>query len=635
MEGTAIDAQRGRTIIKHAFFWIAVMMSLFQLFAAATSYVQTMPLRSMHLCFTLVLIFLLQAKKRTGPLTWKDGIDVLCALISIAVTIYAFVYWEDMTVDLVWPSNLQLVIGTTLVLIVMYATARSVGWAIPLLAGIFLLYAFFGQYIPPPMGHRGLPFDRIIGGLTMATEGIYGLVLGVSATYIFLFVLFGAFMEKSGASDFFINLSLAMFGKRRGGPAKVAVMASGIMGTISGSAVANVCTTGVMTIPMMKRAGYKPEFAGGVEAVASTGGQIMPPIMGAAAFIMAETLGIPYIAVCKAAIIPALMYYLSLWFMVDLQAQKAGIKPIPAEEIPDWRPVLAKGFLLALPLLLLIFCLAVLLWSPLKSGLLAIASLLVVSSIRKETRFSFKKLFEILAAGAESCLTVAIICAVAGIIIGVLTLTGLGIKFSQLLIALSFGIKPVLLILTMVAGLILGMGMTATSVYIIISVLIAPALVQMDTLPIAAHLFAFYFGILSAITPPVAIASFAAAGICGASPNRVGIQGWLLGSAGFIIPFMFLYNPVLLLEGDNIPMMIYSLCTAFLGIFCMACAVEGWLVKALNPLFRLVLFAVALLLIDSALLTDAMGFAALIGIYLFQKITAGRKPLPKLGETRA
>ncbi len=631
MEGTAMSAQGARSVIKQVFFGVAVLMSLFQLFAAASSYIETMPLRSMHLCFTLVLIFLLQTEKRTGALTWKDGADLVCALLSVAVTVYAFLYWEDMTVELVYPSELQLAIGCTLIAMVMYATGRSVGWAIPLLALCFLLYAFFGQHIPPPIGHRGLPFDRIIGGLTMATEGIYGLVLGVSATYIFLFVLFGAFMEKSGASDFFINISLALFGKRRGGPAKVAVMASGIMGTISGSAVANVCTTGVMTIPMMKKAGYESPFAGGVEAVASTGGQIMPPIMGAAAFIMAETLSIPYISVCKAAIIPALMYYVSLWFMVDLNAQKRGIKPLSADEVPDWRPILAKGFLLAVPLVLLIICLSILLWSPLKSGLLAILSLLVVSSLRKDTRLSFKKLCEILAAGAQSCLTVAIICAIAGIIIGVLTLTGLGIKFSQLLIALSFGVKPVLLVLTMLAGLILGMGMTATSVYIIISVLIAPALVEMGTLPIAAHLFAFYFGILSAITPPVAIASFAAAGICKASPNKVGYQAWLLGCAGFIIPFMFLYNPVLLLEGNSIPRMLYSLFTAFLGIFCMACAVEGWLVRALNPAFRLILLAVALLLIDSGLLTDALGFFALASIYIFQKATAGKKLLPTLG----
>jgi TRAP transporter 4TM/12TM fusion protein len=522
--------------------------------------------------------------------------------------------------EVAFPDVIQVTVGAVLVVAVLDATRRMLGNAIPVIAGIFLLYAFFGQYIPMA-GHSGYSFERIIGNLAMATEGIYGPVLGVSATYIFLFVLFGAFLEYSGANTFFIDISMAFFGRTRGGPAKVATVASGLFGMVSGSCVANVMAVGPLTIPMMTRLGYPPNFAGGIISVAGTGGQIMPPVMGAAAFIIAETLQTSYLEVCKAAFIPAVLYYMSLWFIIDCRANRTKIRSLEKHEVPDWKKVLAKGFYLAAPVILLVVFLAVLNWSPLKAGLWSIISLIAVAMIRKETRFTVKKLMEAMALGAKSCLTVAIVCAIAGVIIGVLNLTGLSIKFSQLLVTLSMGYTPVLLVLTMIAGLILGMGMTATSVYIVLAVLVAPALVSMGVEPMAAHLFTFYFGILSAITPPVAIASFAAASITKTSPTQVGFEGWKIGCAGFIIPFMFLYSPVLMMKGSVVEIL-YSLTTASVGVYAMAGAVEGWLAgRAVPALLRVLLFIAAICLIDSGLVTDIVGVGIFAACYSVARFT--------------
>ncbi len=619
MESATLDNPM-RQLVRRIAYSIAVLMSCFQVYAAATGTFETMPLRAMHLTFVLALIYLYQIAKRKGPLSWRDPLDFALCAAGVFACMYAFFEWEIMGMEIAYPSEMQLIVGAILIALVLDGTYRALGFAIPFIAFIFVLYALFGQYIPLA-GHRGYPLWRIIGNLTMATEGIYGSVLGVSATYIFLFVLFGAFLEQSGASSFFINLSMAFFGRTRGGPAKVATVASGLFGMVSGSAVANVMAVGPLTIPMMTRLGYPPNFSGGIISVAGTGGQLMPPVMGAAAFIIAETLQVSYMAVCKAAFIPAVLYYMSLWFIIDCRAQRTKIQIMPADEIPNWKEVLSKGFYLALPVILLIVFLAVLNWSPLRSGLWSIVSLIVVSMIRKETRFTPKTLMNAMASGAEGCLSVAIICAIAGVIIGVLNLTGLGIKFSQLLVMLSFGIKPLLLVLTMIAGLILGMGMTATSVYIILAVLVAPALISMGVEPMAAHLFAFYFGILSAITPPVAVASFAAASITKTPPTQVGNQGWVIGSAGFIIPFMFLYNPTLLMQGTPFELL-HSFITASIGIYCMASVIEGWLVGPLNIFQRTITLVVALLLIDSGLVTDVIGIVGLAGMYAYQKAAA-------------
>ncbi|MDR2529545.1 MAG: TRAP transporter permease [Synergistaceae bacterium] len=613
-----------RRRIRQLMALVAAGMSLFHFGTAAIGALPTMEQRSLHLCFALVLIFLKGASSRKGGFGVKDAFDVSFALIGLVATLYVYFLWDVMFMRAPFPEVADTVIGTLLVLVVLEGTRRELGAAIPILGGIFIFYALFGRMIPfKAISHRGYSFARVIGNLAQASEGIYGQVLGVSATYIFLFVLFGAFLEHSGASQFFVDLSMAFFGRSRGGPAKVGTVASGLFGMVSGSAVANVMAVGPFTIPMMTRLGYAPQFSGGVISVAGTGGQFMPPVMGAAAFIIAETLAIPYMSVVKAAFIPAVLYYVALWFIVDLRAQKNKIQTLPAEQIPDWKKVFFKGAYLAIPVLLLVYCLAALMWSPIKSGFWSIISLIVVSSLKKETRLTPGKFYRVLAEGAMGSLSVAIVCAAAGVIIGILSLTGLSLKFSQLLIDLSMGIQPILLLLTMIAGLILGMGMTTTSVYIVLSVLVAPALTRMGVLPIAAHLFVFYFGILSAITPPVATASYAAASITKTSPTELGFEGWRIGLAGYVIPFMFIYSPTLLMEGSVVDI-VQSFVTSLIGIYALAAAVEGYLYAKLNTSLRLMLGVASLLLIDARITTDVVGAFLFFAIFFYTRASRSR-----------
>ncbi len=616
---TKNDVSRIRTVVFSCMGILGVAMSCFHLFTASIGSLPTMEQRSIHLAFVLGLIFLRSASRRAGNFGVRDVVDCLLAVLGIAVTLYAAVNWEEMSGRVAFPEEIDIVMGIILVVLVLEGTRRELGNAIPILAVIFIVYALFGNFIPfKELAHRGYPLWRVISNLTMATEGVYGQVLGVSATYIFLFVLFGAFLENSGASKFFIDLSLAFFGKSRGGPAKVATVSSGLFGMVSGSAVANVMSVGPFTIPMMTRLGYDPKFAGGVISVSGTGGQFMPPIMGAAAFIIAETLSMPYMEVVKAAFIPAFLYYVALWFIVDIRAQRESIGVVPGDQIPNWKEVLFKNFYLGIPLVLLVYFLAVIRWSPLKAGFWCIISLLVVSCVRKETRPTPERLFKALRDGAIGSLSVAIVCAAAGVIIGILSLTGLSLKFSQLLISLSMGSMPILLILTMIAGLVLGMGMTTTSVYIVLSVLVAPALTRMGVQGIAAHLFVFFFGILSAITPPVATASYAAASITKTSPTALGYEGWRIGLAGYIIPFMFIYSPTLLMQGSVLEIL-QAVVTAMIGIYGLAAALEGYLYGRVGIPLRLALFASAILLMDSGLLTDLAGIVVFAAILLFRK----------------
>lgn len=625
MESNLQKGKEWRGLIVKVMTFIAAAMSVFHFSTAAIGALPTMEQRSLHLCFVLMLIFLKSISKRQGALGVKDFTDLLLAVIGAVVTLYVFFLWDVMFMRAPFPEPMDTIIGTLLVLVVLEGTRKELGKAIPILAIIFILYALYGSGkiitlpILKPIAHRGYSFTRVIANLAQASEGIYGQVLGVSATYIFLFVLFGAFLEHSGASQFFVDLSMAFFGRSRGGPAKVGTVASGLFGMVSGSAVANVMAVGPFTIPMMTRLGYLPKFSGGVISVAGTGGQFMPPIMGAAAFIIAETLSISYMDVVKAAFIPAVLYYVALWFIVDIRAQKSQIQTLPEDQIPNWKEVLLNGIYLALPVILLVYFLAVIRWSPIKSGFWSIVSLIVVSMIKKETRLTPKKFYKVLAEGAMGSINVAIVCAAAGIIIGVLSLTGLSLKFSQLLVSLSGGSMPVLLVLTMIAGLILGMGMTTTSVYIVLSVLVAPALTRMGVVPIAAHLFVFYFGILSAITPPVATASYAAASITKTSPTELGFEGWRIGLAGYIIPFMFIYSPTLLMQGSALEIL-QSTITSLIGIYALAATIEGYLNGKLNLLFRGILAVAALALIDSGLKTDLVGAVLFLGIFFYTKM---------------
>ena len=464
---------------------IAVAMALFQVLTAGFGTLATMEQRCIHVGFALVLIYLFAASRREKPdAAWV--VDILCALAAAAIAVYVYFNWYDMAVRIMFPTAADLAVGAALIVLVIDATRRRVGWALPIITVIFLAYALFGHVLPGQFGHREYGWRQVIASLTMNTEGVFGTVVGVSATYIFLFVLFGTLLEYSGAARFFVDLSTGALGHRRGGTAIAAAVASGVFGMISGSPAANVMTTGSVTIPLMKKTGYQDDFAGAVEASASTGGQIMPPIMGAAAFIIAETLGLPYIQVTLAAFIPAILYYGAIIFMIVLHAKRMDIKGLPKEQCPKVWHVLKSGFYLAFPLLLLIFLMVFMGWSPLKSGFWSIMASIAVSFLRRETWLTPRRLFEAFEKGAMASLTVAVICAISGIVIGTLSLTSLGLKFSSILVSLAGENMVVLLVLAAVAGVILGMGMSTTSVYIVLAVLLAPALTKMGVDPLAA-----------------------------------------------------------------------------------------------------------------------------------------------------
>lgn len=588
---------------------LAIAMTAFHVYTSLFGLLTPLLQRSIHIGFALTLIFLLAtAKSEKIPAVIFNSI---LSILSIVSYVYISIHHEDLLFHAAFPSIYETVFGVIAVILVLVAVKKRLGWALPIIGAVFILYALFGNYLGGAIAHRGYSVTRLASQLTMNTEGIFGLVAGTSATYIFLFCLFGCILEATGCSKFFMDFAIAIAGRRRGGAAKIACVSSGLFGMMSGSAVANVMTTGTFTIPLMKRGGYSAEFAGAVEAVSSTGGQLMPPIMGAAAFIIAETLSISYAKVAATALIPAVLYYVAIWIVVDLRAQKENISGAEGySEIPKIGTLFKEQGFLALPFLALIFFLAVVQWSPMRAGLYSCGIAVVVSFFNKdkENRFSFKMLLQVFENTAYSVLDVAAVCACAGIIIGTLSLTGLGIKFSSLLVTLSGGHVILLLVFAAVAGIILGMGMTTTTVYIILSVLVCPALVQMGVTDLVAHLFVLYFGILSNITPPVATASFAASSLAQCNAFKLGFTAWKIGLSGYILPFMFVFSNELCMMGTPL-MILKAVVTAFVGIYCLCCALECYYKKKLNVVQIVLMLAASLLLIDSDTITDLIGLA--------------------------
>ncbi len=587
---------------------VAISMSLFHLYTAGYMVFTAMVQRSIHLCFALTLIFLLYPAMAKSPRGRVPLIDWVFILLSVISCLYITVNWEALSeaVRIAEPTLVDMALGIIATLLVLEATRRTAGMALPIVAIVFVLYGFLGPYMSGILNHPGIPLNQFIGMNYLFSEGIFGVPLGVSATFIIIFIIFGGFLEESGGGKFFIDLACAFFGVVRGGPAKIGIFSSGFFGTISGSAVANVVGTGTFTIPMMKRIGYRPHFAGAVEAVASTGGLIMPPVMGAAAFVMAEILGVSYVSICLAAAIPAVLYYLSLFVFIDLEAAKTGLRGIPKEEKPQFKEVIREGGHLLIPPALLVYLLAIVQWSPMKAGFYTILATVVMAMMRKNTRLDSRKLASALRKGATGALQVAAVCACAGIVISIVSITGLGLTFSSVLIQLAHGNLFLLLVLTMIASLILGMGLPATPCYIILAVLAAPAIVEMNISPMAAHLFVFYFGCISAITPPVAVAAYAGAAIAGSDPMRTGYTAWRLGLAAFIVPFMFIYGPPLIMVGTIIEIIQASV-TALIGVAFLAASIQGFFLTRLVPVERIFLFAAALLLIKPGWMTDLAG----------------------------
>ncbi|MEW6265016.1 MAG: TRAP transporter fused permease subunit [Thermodesulfobacteriota bacterium] len=529
------------------------------------------------------------------------------AAVCFGLGAYSIINYEELMETAGLYSQLDLAVSVCGVVLTLEATRRIVGLPIAVIATVFLLYAYFGPYFPGFLAHRGFGLKRIFTQMWLTTEGIMGIPLGVSSTFIFLFILFGAFLTNTGIMAFFLDLSNAVAGWAAGGPAKVAVLTSALEGTVSGSSVANTVGSGSFTIPLMKSLGYKPEFAGAVEAAASTGGQIMPPVMGAAAFLMSEFIGLPYIEIAKAAVIPALLYFTGVWLVVHFEAKKTGLKGLPRDRLPRLGRVLKEKSYLILPLATIIYLL-VEGTTPMTAALGGLVVCFLVGLVRKETRLGPKRLLETLETGARSALGVAVACATAGVIVGVVTLTGLGLKMGDGLVALAGGLLFPTLVLTMISSLILGMGAPTTANYVITSAVAAPALIKLGVPILAAHMFVFYFGIIADITPPVALAAFAGAAIAKANPLKTGVNATKLAVGAFMVPYIFVYSPSLLLINATLLLIIQMIITAIIGMLALAAAVENWYFTGLAWWERIALLAGGLMLIDPGLLTDIIGF---------------------------
>jgi TRAP transporter 4TM/12TM fusion protein len=606
-------------------YWVvaglALSASLFHLYTAAFGLLSAMYQRGVHWMFMGSLIFLIYPFSKSRPRNRIDIWDWVLAGLMAAGCINILLNWDAIAMREGMPIPSDIYIGIMMIVLVIEAGRRSMGWPLPIVAIIALAYAIFGPYFPGVLAHGGFPLEELAPFQYLRTDGIFGVPLGVSASFIFLFVLFGAILSVSGAGQFFIDLSLAVTGRSQGGPGKAAVVASGLMGTVSGSSVANAVTTGAFTIPLMKKAGYTPNFAGAVVAASSTGGQVMPPVMGAAAFIMAQFLGISYWDIVVAAAIPATLYFISIVAMVHFRAGKRGIQSLTGETAPRVGRVLKEGWHLLLPIITLVVFLA-LGYSAVKAVFWSIVIMVAVSWIGKpEYRMTPKRILNALIDGGLGAVEVAAACACSGLVIGVIGITGIGLAFSSFVINLSQGILPLALVLTMIGSIILGMGVPTTAQYIITSTLAAPALYQMGVPLMSAHLFCLYFGVLADVTPPVALATYAAAGIAGSNAMKTGFTALATAMAGFVVPYMFIYNPHLLFQG-NILQIGLSFATALMGIIGLSAGVQGYYIAPLSIVERAALLAVPFLLIVPNWTTDAAGLAILVGVYILQKMKA-------------
>ncbi len=612
---------------------VAIAAALFHLFSAGVSPFTALVQRPIHLAFMAVLGFLGvrsaraaddagpeyvaptarggttepdaapeqpdRAERGPGPLAW------ILASVSVAVCLYLAAQNQELVRRSGSPTSVDLIAGALAVAVVLELARRATGWGLVAVCGLALAYAMAGPYLPGVLAHRGYGPERLIEHLYLSTEGIWGVPLGVSADFVYLFVLFGAVLEAAGGGALLIALADRVAGGTRGGPAKTAAVASAFMGSLSGSAVANVVTTGTFTIPLMKRAGFRPFFAGAIEAAASTGGQLMPPIMGAGAFILATWTNIPYVRVATAAVIPALLYYAALLAAIHFRAGRMGIEP---GKHASKEPV-ARRLHLLLPVLLIVAFLAAG-RSPMRAAFWGVISAFGLALAARATRPSLAEVRGMLEAAGRGAVQVAAACAAAGIVVGVASLTGIGLRMSELIVTLSHGNLLAALVLTAMGSIVLGMGLPTTAAYVVLAALGAPALVDLGVPLLGAHLFIFYFGCISNVTPPVSLAAFAAAGIAGAPPVRTAMAAAVLAAAGFLVPFMFIYGPPLLLEGPVTEIALVTI-TALAGVTGLAAAAMGFARRPLGGWERFVLGAGALCLVFPGLITDGVGILAL------------------------
>lgn len=582
--------------------------------------------RPIHLAFAATLGFLLysaRGKKRGGR---PPAADLLLSLLSLASfgTVVLLADKAAQRLPMIDPlTPWELFAGAAGILLVLELIRRTVGWVLCGVAAASLAYCFLGPYMPRVLAHTGFTWKQVVDYQSFGLEGIYSSAIGVSSTYIVVFIIFGTFLEMCGAGEVMMDLGRALAGRYRGGPAKIAVVTSAFFGTISGSAAANVYATGTFTIPLMKRTGYTAAFAGAVEAAASTGGQLMPPIMGAAAFLMADILGIPYLKVCVAAFIPSVIYFFSILMMVDFEAAKLGLKGIAEEELPDVRKTLRRVYLL-LPIAVLLGVM-ILDYTPFMAAFVATLSALVVSWLSPEHRMGPRRVLEALEVGGRRTVLIASACAGAGIIVGVITMTGIGLNIASLVISASGGVTIFALLLIMVASILMGVGTPTTVAYIIVATLGVPALEKLGFAALPSHFFVFYFGVISMVTPPVAVAAYAAAEVAGADMMRIGLIASRLCLVAFLVPFIFMYEPALLMIGSW-PQVLLAFISAVIGSVALAAALEGWCSRPIGWALRVPLFASALLLIVPGLISDLAGLSIFLTVNAWCRLRKDARP---------
>ena len=611
---------------------IAVGLAIFQIyFTAGFGIIDSQLLRTIHLGIVLALVFLyfppkkLQEGEREHPGWLALDLVLICGAFATAYFLASDIDYYMERIRYVDPvSDAETVCATAAVLLVLEATRRVAGLPLVIVASAFLAYGLGGQYLPGILRHDGVTYKMLCEQLYLVTEGLYGIPLAVSSTMIFAFVMFGAFLESSKMSSLFMDLACLLTRKSAGGPAKVSIFASALFGTISGSAAANVYGTGTFTIPLMKKVGYTPHFAGAVEAVASTGGQMMPPIMGAAAFIMADVIGVSYLTIAKAALIPSVLYYLTLLAIIHLEAVSKNMGTLPPELVPSAASVLRRLYYL-FPL---VFLITILLMgrSVIACAYYGTVCIVILSMIRSETRFTFKRLCGALELSAKNAMMVSSCCACAGIIIGVISLTGIGYKFINVITALAGSNLLLLMAMLMVTCIILGMGVPTAPAYIIVATLGAPALMKAGVPIIAAHMFVYFYAILSVITPPVCLAAFAGAAIAETNAMKTGVTAMKLGIVAFIIPFMFVFEPALLMQGSTTEI-VTAFASALVGVIGVASGMQNWLLVRCRLWERALLLASGLMLIFPGLITDTIGLSSLLIVLFAQRLRKGGSPI--------
>ncbi len=629
---------------------IGILWSLFHLYTIGAGALTASLQRSAHLSVGIALCFLyFPAAKKNKEAYFKLPVyDMVLALSGFISIFYIFVFYEDLIWRIGNPLTMDIVMGVVAVLVILETARRAFGPVLPAVTILFLAYALWGMYIPGDMGHRGYRLSRVIDHLYLTGEGIFGIPVGVSATFVFGFVLFGAFFQEAGAGLYLVKLSYAALGRFRGGPAKAAVLASGFLGSIVGSSVANTAITGSLTIPVMKKAGFKPEVAGAVETAASTNGQFLPPVMGAAAFIMAEFTSIPYLEIIKYAALPAVISYVALLSVVHLEAAKTGMKPMLKEDIPPFWPTLVGGIHFWIPIIILLYYLIIKRFTPLTAAYYSILAIIgiflilkaiasykrsrvetvtLVEAVKDEGMFLWNLFITSLDSAAKSMAGIAVACACAGIIVGVVTLTGLGMKMTMFIAVLAQDNLLILLLMSAGMSIVLGMGLPTTAKYVVMATLVAPAILMVNpTLPVVAvHLFIIYYAILADDTPPVGVAAYAAAAIARSDPIKTGLLGFKFDLAAFLLPFMFVYNPSLLLIDTTWYKAILIAATSIFGMYCFAAVIQRWLITRLKLWEQAILLAISISMVWPNVLSDIVGVTVFLLVYFNQKRRQARE----------